>query len=107
MDEARLRVLVREEVLKALGSTCLSPKVLLSFREAARRLGVDRCKVLPLLVASGQLRTVRAGRRVKIPAAEIERVAREGFDPEQSRPRRRRLEPRSPDPAAAILRLKF
>ena len=42
--------------------------------EAARRLGVSRATVY-LLVSSGQLKAAHLGRRVLIPASELERFA--------------------------------
>jgi excisionase family DNA binding protein len=53
---------------------------LLSAREAARRLGVSRGKTIAALIDSGRLRTVTVNGRVRIPASEVERLAREGFD---------------------------
>lgn len=52
---------------------------LLSKREAAKRLGVDRGTTLEVLIATKQLKTVRTGKRVRIPAAEVERLVREGY----------------------------
>jgi excisionase family DNA binding protein len=49
---------------------------LLSLREAARRLGVDRNTTLRALIRTGQLRTVNTGGRPRIPAAEVERFAK-------------------------------
>jgi excisionase family DNA binding protein len=63
---------------------------LLSAREAARRLGVSRGATIAELIAAGKLRTVRVNGRERIPASEVERLAREGFDARQSAPRRRR-----------------
>jgi excisionase family DNA binding protein len=49
---------------------------LLSLRQAARRLGVDRNTTLAKLIRTGQLRGVEAGGRLRIPAAEIERFTK-------------------------------
>ncbi len=50
---------------------------LLSKREAARRLGISRTRTLPDLIADRRLRVVRVGDGVRIPAAEVERLAKE------------------------------
>jgi excisionase family DNA binding protein len=52
---------------------------LLSKREAARRLGIDRGTTLELLIETKQLRLVRAGKRERIPEPEVERLVREGY----------------------------
>ena len=49
---------------------------LLSLRQAARRLGVDRNTTLAKLIRTGQLRGVEAGGRLRIPASEIERFTK-------------------------------
>lgn len=49
---------------------------LLSLREAARRLGVDRNTTLAKLIRTGQLRPVETSGRLRIPAAEIERITK-------------------------------
>ncbi|QRK07184.1 helix-turn-helix domain-containing protein [Archangium violaceum] len=51
---------------------------LLSLREAARRLGVDRNTTLAKLIRTGQLRTVETSGRIRISAAEVERFAKAG-----------------------------
>lgn len=68
----------------------------LSHREAAAALGVDRGTTLRDLIAAGRLREVpwgvsAGGRpRTRIPAEDVERVAREGFvDPACRAPRAR------------------
>lgn len=50
---------------------------LVSLTDAARELGVSD-RFLRILEARGQLRFTRLGRRVLVPAAEIERLAAEG-----------------------------
>jgi excisionase family DNA binding protein len=62
---------------------------LLSAREVARRLGVSRGKTIGVLIDTGKIRTVVVNGRVKIPASEVERLTREGFDVTRSAPRRR------------------
>lgn len=52
---------------------------LLSKREAAKRLGIDRGTTLELLIQTKQLRLVRAGKRQRIPEPEVERLVREGY----------------------------
>jgi excisionase family DNA binding protein len=47
---------------------------LLSFRRAARVLGISRETTLPDLVRDGRLKTVRVGSRLKIPVTEIKRL---------------------------------
>jgi hypothetical protein len=95
----------------AAGTATRRPSpVLLSFRQAAKALGVDRAKTLPGLVKSGAVRTVKgAAGRLKIPQAEIDRVAVEGFG-EDVLPRRRRRAPPPSAPvnaAAAIRKIKL
>lgn len=55
-------------------------KLILSKREAARLLGVGRNQTLHELIARGLLRTVVVNGQVKVPRADVERIAREGFD---------------------------
>lgn len=55
-----------------------SGPALLSKREAARRLGLSRGRSIDALLASGRLRAVRVGRRLRIPLVEVDRFAREG-----------------------------
>lgn len=66
------------------------PDVLLSFRKAAKLLGIDRGATLNALVRSGQLRTVSAGKRQRIPMSEINRLAAVGFDSMATKPRAKR-----------------
>lgn len=63
------------------------PDMLLSFRKAARLLGIDRGATLHALIKSGQLKTVRVGQRERIPMSEINRLTATGFDPAARRPR--------------------
>ena len=71
----------REE-LKSLMSRASSRRAhqLLSLREAARRLGVDRGTTLAELIEQRRLRVVQVNGRPRIPAVEVERLAQEGFD---------------------------
>jgi excisionase family DNA binding protein len=48
---------------------------LLSLREAARRLGVDRSTTLRGLIRTGQLGIVEVNGKHKVPASEVERLA--------------------------------
>lgn len=71
-----------EELLRAPGRAAGG---LLSKREAARRLRIDRTPgaTLDQLLRSGRLRSVPAlnGRGVRIPVDEVERLLREGLTP--------------------------
>jgi hypothetical protein len=71
---------------------------LLTKRDAARRLGVDRCTTLETLIANGHVATVPAGREgVRIPAGEVERLERDGIPDPDRQPRastRRRQAPK-------------
>lgn len=55
-------------------------KLILSKREAAKLLGVGRNQTLHDLIGRGLLRTVIVNGQVKVPRADVERIAREGFD---------------------------
>jgi excisionase family DNA binding protein len=78
---------------------------LLSKREAARRLGVDRCTTLEALVAHGHVATVPAGREgVRIPRSEVERLVREGIPNPDRQPRPNRRRPPAARAAAVSLR---
>ncbi len=70
-----------EDLAQLIRERLPSPALLLTKAEAARRMGVDRATTLAQLINSGQLRTVAVGSRVRIPLAEIERIAREGTAP--------------------------
>ncbi len=50
---------------------------LLSLREAARRLGVSRNSTLVDLIRDRRIRTTKVNGRVRVPAAEVERLIRE------------------------------
>jgi excisionase family DNA binding protein len=72
----------------------VTPRLVLSKREAAHLLGVDRGRTLGELLRSGQLRAVPWGKGERIPLEEVQRLAREGFrapgaKPRASHPRRK------------------
>ena len=69
-------------------------KRLLSFRQAAQRLGIDRNQALHILIKTKQLRTVQANGRTRIPLTEIERLAQEGFDLTRTPPRKKIARPK-------------
>jgi len=76
-------------------------KLALSFREAAKALGIDRNRLLRSLIREGKLRTIPWGKRTRIPLAEVERLAREGFSlGSRAKPRAQRGRPARQDPEA-------
>ena len=77
-----------------------SPRQVLSLREAARQLGIDRNRTLKALLASGQVRTVQVNGKKKIPASEVDRLAQHGFD--TSRTVAKPRAPRRKAPATGI-----
>lgn len=54
-----------------------SPRELLSFREAAKRLGISRGTTLRDLILDRRVRLAKVGGSVRIPASEIARVIKE------------------------------
>jgi excisionase family DNA binding protein len=60
----RLRIAIKRD----------TPHGLLSFRKAAKLLGIDRGRTLHDMIAAGQIRTVHVGSREKIPVSEIQRL---------------------------------
>jgi hypothetical protein len=86
---------------------------LLSKKEAARRLGVDRATTLAQFTASGRIKTVDVNGHQRIPVSEIERILSEGAPSTESQPSRSRRVPRaatskpSASPGAEIRKLKF
>jgi len=70
--------LTREPKARPASRPTTTNAQLLSSREAARRLGVDRNTTLAKLIRTGQLRTVETSGRIRIPAAEVERFAKAG-----------------------------
>src|SRR4051812_17622002 len=103
------------ELLRAISATlgksarAQKPSKLLSLRQAARLLGIDRNITLHELISSGQLKTVSANGKVRIPADEVERLCREGFDSTRAprRPRRRVPKPLADNLGAKIRSLKL
>jgi excisionase family DNA binding protein len=65
-------------------------RLMVSHREAARLLGIDRGTTLKALIEAGQIRTVQANGRVRIPLEEVERIADQGYDLSRSKPKRRK-----------------
>lgn len=88
---------------------------LLSKKEAARRLGVDRATTLEQLIASGHIKAVPFNNRVRIPLAEVERILSEGIPSigvkgaSLPRARRPKVVTQRPfdSPGDAIRKLKF
>ncbi len=72
----------------------MSARLVLSKREAAHLLGIDRGRTLGDLLRSGQLHAVPWGKGERIPLEEVQRLAREGYrvagkQPRPSNPRHR------------------
>lgn len=82
-------------------------KVVLSFREAARVLGISRNTTLVAAVRAGAIRTVIIAGHRKIPRSEIERVQLDGLRIDTRPSRRRHQRRRKSDPAAEILSLDY
>jgi excisionase family DNA binding protein len=104
-----LRNAVAAEIAPLLRRLGRAERRLLSKREAARRLGIDRGTTLQDLIRSGEIRTVVLAGRVKIPASEIERLEAGGNNP-RSLPAARERAPRarrSTSPGQAIRALKI
>lgn len=55
--------------------------MLLSKRQAAKMLGIGRCGTLEDLIREGKLRTVSLAGRIRIPLAEVHRLAQDGTEP--------------------------
>ena len=85
---------------------------LLSKKEAARRLGVDRATTLAQFIASGRIKTVDVNGHQRIPVFEIERILSQGVPATQPQPSKSRRAPRvatsrpSESPGAEIRKLK-
>lgn len=75
------------------------PRVVLTFGQVAAALGVRRSSVAEW-VADGRLETVSIDGRVRVAAAEVDRIARDGIpkSPEE-KPRERRRSRRAGPPA--------
>jgi excisionase family DNA binding protein len=69
---------------------------LLSMREAARRLGIDRNTTLREMIDAGHIRAVPFRGGARIPASEIDRVCTEGLTP----PRRKQHKRATPLPVS-------
>ncbi len=77
------------------------PPLLVSKREAARLLRVSRARTLEPLIRAGIVAVVPWGTSVRVPLAEVQRLAREGFTaPGRRRPAPRRARPGVCDPEA-------
>lgn len=75
---ARLDVLLAEVVaLRREARPHKAGQPLLSLREAARRLGISRNSTLVDLISDRRIRTTKIAGRVRIPAAEVERLIHE------------------------------
>lgn len=86
----RLRKAVLDLSDKVAPRTRVNPHaVAVGKREAARRLGVDRTTTLEDLIRSGAVKTVRWRGGVRIPVAELERLAAQGLPPSKVSARRR------------------
>jgi excisionase family DNA binding protein len=95
--------------LRALGrENPRATKLILSFREAAKSLGIGR-DTLRILIRAGEVRTVQVNGRTRIPRLEVERLASEGFSVCMKEPRlaRRPAKTSDADPQEAILALPF
>lgn len=77
------------------------PVLALSRRQVARRLAT-RMETIGALVRRGLIREVPWGNRRRIPLAEVERLALEGWTLDAPRARRRLESKAQKDPAAAI-----
>jgi hypothetical protein len=106
---AELKAALASELAPLLRRLGRSERRLLSKREAAKRLGIDRGTTLPDLIRSGQIKTVILAGRVKVPASEIERIEAGGDSPRPSAPGRRPAAParRSTNPGQAIRAIKI
>jgi hypothetical protein len=87
-------------------------KLLLSKREAAKLLGIDRSSTLNELIARGLLKTVVVNARVKVTRAEVERLAAVGFDVTRPAPATERRKPKATpssweSPSKEILRIRL
>jgi excisionase family DNA binding protein len=60
------------------------PVLLVTPADAAQMLGVSRGRTIQVLIDTGQLKSVQINGRTRIPMAEVERLAHQGFDVRQS-----------------------
>ncbi len=86
--------------VRALKAQAKPATLLVSFRQAAKLLRVDRATTLRALVDSGQLEVVMVNGRERIARAEVDRLAAQGFD-RDAPVRRKRAPKKIPAPAAA------
>lgn len=73
----------------------MTPRLVVSKREAAHLLGIDRGRTLGELLRSGRLRAIPWGRGERIPLEEVQRLAREGFTSPSAKPRASKVQRRS------------
>ena len=92
--------------ISQLRSQVSSPPALLSYRKAAKLLGIDRGATLHALIRSGQLKTVKVNGSRRIPLVEVNRLATTGFDVTAVAKRAKRLPPQTAqtDPSTWKLR---
>jgi len=109
LDEVRgLRaevVAIRSSLAAKLAPSPPPPR-LLSQRQAAKMLGIDRGATLGDLLASGNLRTVTLGGRPRIPLVEVERLAAEGTTRTGRKPHRKTAGAKGDTEVARILALR-
>ncbi len=87
IDPEELRGILARELARHIR---MRERRLLSKREAARRLGIDRGTTLQDLIRSGSLRTVVLAGRLRIPASEIDRIEAGGDMPRTVQERQER-----------------
>lgn len=75
---AEVAALAREVAKLRRSTAAPNTPRLVSFREAARRLGVSRTRTLPALIRDKAIRVVHVNGRARISTDEIERLCREG-----------------------------
>ena len=99
VDVVKLLESIQQQIneLKSSQTRPRKPKLLLSLREAAARLGVDRNTTLHDLIGLGLLKTVEANGKTKVPATEVERLATEGFQTEGVGKPRKKARKQQPD----------
>ncbi len=89
-------------VQRSLVGRTAETRLLLSKREAAKLLAIDRGATLDALIRSGALRAVRKNGRLAVPLTEVQRLGREGFDVHgRARRRHPRTRPSANKPVSA------
>ena len=78
---AELAAAIRAEMAEAMAAEAGAPDRLLSVDEAAAALGIGRSLTYELM-ARGDLRSVKAGRRRLVPSSAIAELTRESARPE-------------------------